>query len=124
MVRVDVANGFYTAAEAASRYGVVLDGGRVDLEATRRQRSGRIAPTSEFSLGPEREDYERRLPPGVQDAVAAELQTYSGSYRNYLKEQVYDALTANGPVDLDPVALRERVRAILKSVRLGEAAAG
>jgi len=53
--------------------------------------------------------------------VAAELASYPGSYRNFLKEQVYDALTANGAVDSDPVALRERVRAILKSVRLGEA---
>jgi N-methylhydantoinase B len=119
LVRRDVANGFFAAAEAAARYGVVIDDARVDLEATRRRRSGRAAPAPEFSFGREREDYERRLPPGVQDAVAAELAAYSGSYRNFLKEQVYDALTANGASPLDPVALRERVREILKSVRLG-----
>ena len=113
-----MANGFFAAAEAAARYGVVIDDARVDLEATRR-RSGWAAPAPEFSFGREREDYERRLPPGVQDAVAAELAAYSGSYRNFLKEQVYDALTANGASPLDPVALRERVREILKSVRLG-----
>jgi N-methylhydantoinase B len=120
LVARDVANGFYTAADAAARFGVVLDGGRVDEDATRRRRAGRVAPTAEFSVGPEREAYERRLPPAVQDAVAAELQAYSGSYRHYLKEQVYDALTASGATALDPVALRERVRAVLKSVRLGE----
>jgi N-methylhydantoinase B len=118
-VRRDVANGFFAAAEAVARYGVVIDDARVDLEATRRRRSGRSAPAPEFTFGREREDYERRLPPGVQDAVAAELAAYSGSYRNFLKEQVYDALTANGASPLDPVALRERVREILKSVRLG-----
>ena len=80
-------------------------------------------PGPEFSFGREREDYERRLPSGVQDAIAAELAAYSGSYRNYLKEQVYDALTANGTPPLDPVALRERVREILKSVRSGESGA-
>jgi N-methylhydantoinase B len=119
LVRRDVANGFFAAAEAVARYGVVIDDARVDLEATRRRRSGRAAPAPEFSFGREREDYERRLPPGVQDAVAAELAAYSGSYRNFLKEQVYDALTANGASPLNPVALRERVREILKSVRLG-----
>jgi hypothetical protein len=78
---------------------------------------------SEFSFGREREAYERRLPAGVQDAVAAELASYPGSYRHFLKEQVYDALVVNGAAALDPVALRERVRAILKSVRLGEGGA-
>jgi hypothetical protein len=118
-----VANGFFAAAEAAVRYGVVIDAARVDLDATRRRRSARAAPAPEFSFGREREDYERRLPPGVQDAVAAELAAYSGSYRNFLKEQVYDAIMANGASSLDAVALRERMREILKSVRLGEGGA-
>jgi hypothetical protein len=100
---------------------VVLAHGAVDVQATQRRRQGRALTSAEFSFGAEREAYERRLPAPVQDAVAAELASYPGSYRNFLKEQVYDALTANGAVDSDPVALRERVRAILKSVRLGEA---
>jgi len=54
--------------------------------------------------------------------VAAELLGHPGSYRHFLKEQVYAALEANGPADLDPVALRERVRAILKSIQLGTTA--
>ena len=72
-----------------------------------------------FSFGPEREDYERRLPPGVQDTVAAELIDYPGSYRHFLKERVYDELLANGAIDVDAVALRERVRAIVKAIRAG-----
>jgi N-methylhydantoinase B len=121
LVRQDVANGFIDAATAADRYGVVLAHGAVDVQATQRRRQGRALTSAEFSFGAEREAYERCLPAEVQDAVAAELASYPGSYRNFLKEQVYDALTANGAVDADPVALRERVRAILKSVRLGEA---
>jgi hypothetical protein len=59
------------------------------------------------------------LPPAVQDAVGAELLEFPGSYRHFLKEQVYLALEANGPLELDPVALRERIRSIVKAVRSG-----
>ena len=122
MVRQDVANGFVDVAEAAERYGVILRDGVVDVEETRRARERRRPDgVSPFTFGPEREAYERRLPPGVQDAVGAELLQYPGSYRHFLKEQVYDALEANGPLDLDPVALRERIRAIVKGVRSGTA---
>jgi hypothetical protein len=70
-----------------------------------------------FSYGREREEYERRLPPAVQDVVATELIAYSGSYRHFLKERVYDSLLANGAVELDAVLLRERIRAIVKAIR-------
>jgi N-methylhydantoinase B len=119
MVRQDVANGFVSAADAAAVYGVVLrDGAAVDLDATRRRRLERApVTTAPFSYGREREEYERRLPPAVQDVVAAELLAYSGSYRHFLKERVYDALLANGAVELDAVLLRERIRAIVKTIR-------
>ncbi|PYO30474.1 MAG: hypothetical protein DMD86_13495 [Candidatus Rokuibacteriota bacterium] len=122
LVRGDVANGFVTLDEAAERYGVVLRDGAVDAGETRRRRERRASAAAEFDFGTERDAYERRLPPAVQDAVAAELLGHPGSYRHFLKEQVYAALEANGPADLDPVALRERVRAILKSIQLGAAA--
>ncbi len=122
MVRQDVANGFVTVAEAAERYGVVIRDGTVDAEETRRTRQRAHRDTLlAFSFGPERETYERRLPPGLQDIVGAELLEYPASYRHFLKEQVYEALQANGPLDLDPVALRERVRAIVKAIRSGAA---
>jgi hypothetical protein len=78
--------------------------------------------TAPFAFGREREEYERRLPPAVQDVVAAELLGYSGSYRHFLKERVYDALLVNGAVDLDVDLLRERVRAIVKAIRTKESA--
>jgi N-methylhydantoinase B len=124
MVRQDVANGFVSTAAAAAVYGVVLrDGTTVDVDATRRRRLERApVTTAPFSYGREREEYERRLPPAVQDVVATELLAYSGSYRHFLKERVYDALLANGAVDLDAVLLRERVRAIVKAIRTKESA--
>ena len=121
MVRQDVANRFVSAREAADVYGVVLrDDLTVEVDATTRRRSERgLVESPPFSFGPEREDYERRLPPGVQDTVAAELIDYPGSYRHFLKERVYDELLANGAIDVDAVALRERVRAIVKAIRAG-----
>ena len=95
----------------------------VDLDATRRRRlEGAPATTAPFSYGPEREEYERRLPPAVQDVVATELLAYPGSYRHFLKERVYDTLLANGAVDLDAILLRERIRAIVKAIRTKESA--
>jgi N-methylhydantoinase B len=125
MVRQDVANGFVTVVDAGERYGVVIRDGAVDVEETRRTR-GRTRRESvpAFSFGPEREAYERRLPPAVQDEVGAELLEYPGSYRHFLKEQVYDVLEGNGPLDLDPVALREWIRAIVKTIRSGAALHG
>src|SRR5262249_30131820 len=110
LVRREGGNGLFAPGQAGARYGRGIEPARRDLDASRRRLSGAAAPAPEFSFGREREDYERRLPPGVQDAVAAELAAYSGSYRNFLKEQVYDAIMANGASPLDPVALRERVR--------------
>src|SRR5256712_8790749 len=126
MVRQDVANGFVSTRDAREVYGVVLgDGAAVDTEATRRCRSARGRPQhASFSFGPEREAYERRLPPEVQDVVATELLAYPGSSRHFLKERVYDSLLANGAVELDLLALRERVRAIVKAIRTGACSTG
>src|SRR2546425_326850 len=85
----------------------------------------RVRPThASFNFGPEREAYERRLPPEVQDVVATELLAYPGSSRHFLKERVYDSLLANGAVELDLLALRERVRAIVKAIRTGACSTG
>jgi len=118
-VAKDVADGLVTAAAAGEDYGVVLlPNGSVDVSATERQRrerrTGRAA--SEFSFGKQREDYESRFPPALQDAVALELMSYPASSRHFLKEQVFDALAAEPPVHDDVVALRERVRAVFKTV--------
>jgi len=122
LVRRDVANGFVTLGEAAERYGVVVRDGAVDAGETERRRERRASAPAEFGFGPEREAYERGLPPAVQDAVAAALLGHPGSYRHFLKELVYETLETNGPVDLDSLSLRERVRAILKSIQLEAAA--
>jgi len=118
-VAKDVADGLVTADEAQETYGVVLAKGHVDAAATDRlraaQRTTRTA--AEFSYGKEREEYESRFPPALQDAVASELMHYPASSRHFLKEQVFDALAAEPLVSDDSVALRERVRAVFKTVQ-------
>ncbi len=113
-----MADRLVTAAQALDEYGVVLANGGVDVAATERQRAARrttrTAPA--FSFGKEREQYESRFPPALQDAVAAELMTYSASSRHFFKEQVFDVLAAEPLLEDDPVALRERVRAVFKAL--------
>src|SRR5262249_30508670 len=96
---------------------VLLNGG-VDEAATLRLRSTRRStrPASAFSFGKEREDYESRFPPALQDAVAAELTHYPASSRHFLKEQVFDALAAEPLIADEALALRERVRAVFKAL--------
>jgi N-methylhydantoinase B len=117
----DAADGFVTIDAAREMYGVVLAGGRVDAAATEGRRAARrgagTAPA--FSFGEEREQYESRFPPALQDAVAAELEAYPASFRHFLKEQVFDALEAEPSPGLDPVALRTGARRAQGAARPG-----
>ncbi|HXJ77191.1 MAG TPA: hydantoinase B/oxoprolinase family protein [Candidatus Methylomirabilis sp.] len=117
-VAKDVADGLVTAAAALDEYGVVLTGGDVDVAATERRRAARRSARSApaFSFGKEREAYESRFPPALQDAVAAELMNYPASSRHFWKEQVYDVLAAEPFAGQDPMDLRERVRAAFKTL--------
>ena len=126
-VAKDVADGLVTAAAAREDYGVVLlANGGVDVSATERQRGERRTrrAASEFSFGKQREDYESRFPPALQDAVALELVSYPASSRHFLKEQVFDALAAEPILGDDAVALRERVRAVFKTLPVQAVAPG
>src|SRR5204863_2841196 len=117
-VAKDVADGLVTADAALGAYGVVLANGGVDVAATERQRAARRTTKTvpAFSFGKEREQYELRFPPAVQDAVASELMSYPASSRHFLKEQVFDVLAAEPLLGDDPVAVRERVRALFKAL--------
>jgi N-methylhydantoinase B len=121
LVRADVGNGLVSARQAADQYGVVIANGRVDLHRTaaRRQQLRKEEPPEEFVFGPERAEYEGQLPPAVQDAAAGVLLEYPGAVRHYLKEQLYARLEENGPLDLDPLALREHLRGLLKQLEPG-----
>ncbi len=114
----DVADGFVTIDAAREVYGVVLEAGRVDAAATEGQRAARrgAGAAPPFSFGEERDQSESRFPPALQDAVAAETEAYPAWFRHFLKEQVFDALEAEPSPGLDPLALRERVRAVLKAL--------
>src|SRR5262249_23731270 len=83
-----VADGLVRGNAAVGDYGVVLAGSRVDVAATQRERGARRAnrPVAPFTFGREREQYESRFPPALQDAVAAELLSYPASSRHFFKE--------------------------------------
>ncbi len=121
-VRRDVADGLVTVERAAADYGVVLVDGQVDTAATLAHRTAlraaRPGPPGEFVFGPERAAYEARVPRDVQDAVATVLQEYPGAVRLFLKEQLYRRFEGNGVSGLDPLTLRERVRAHLKAMEV------
>jgi N-methylhydantoinase B len=121
-VRRDVADGLVTVERAAADYGVVLVDGQVDTAATLAHRAAlraaRPGPPGEFVFGPERAAYEARVPRDVQDAVATVLQEYPGAVRLFLKEQLYRRFEGNGVSGLDPLTLRERVRAHLKAMEV------
>jgi len=122
VVLEDVQDGLVTPERAQDDHGVVIADGRIDAARTTARRAelraARTAPLAEFVFGPERSEYERRIPRALQDVVATELLGYPGSLRLFLKEQLYQRLEGNGIADADPVTLRERVRAHLKEFAL------
>jgi N-methylhydantoinase B len=93
-VRADVAAARLTAGEARARYGVVLQDGAVDVEATRRARAAMPAPPAPFDFGPGRTALERRWPPALQDAAQRLLAAVPPAVRDWGKHQLYEAVQA------------------------------
>ncbi len=118
MVLTDVANGFVTVEEAAQVYGVVLVAGKVDEAATQVRRIALCNQRSseEFVLGPERESYEERLPPLVQDLVAELLAAYPAATRQYLRDCLYARIEADAELRHRPAAaIRPELIALLEA---------
>ncbi|WP_291296894.1 hydantoinase B/oxoprolinase family protein [Elioraea sp.] len=97
----DVEDGFVSAEEARTAYGVVLrEEGGVNAEMTRALRSGRPQndnePAAFFVFGPEREAYEARNPPFFQDLVVEALGGQPTSSRTILRDRIYTELVDRG----------------------------
>jgi N-methylhydantoinase B len=119
LVRKDVSDGFVSPEEAFNVYGLVLEGGKVDLTKTVARRAElRSMAAEEFVFGEERANYERRLPCAVQDAVAGVLLHYPPALRHFLKERLYEELEGNGGAGLDVAVLGERVQELLKRMEM------
>jgi N-methylhydantoinase B len=88
----DAMNGYITTAQAAEEYGVVIDGGQVDHDATTKLRTQMAADRDDqpaFSFGAARAAYEERFPPGVQDAVQEALKALPVASRQFARDYVY-----------------------------------
>ena len=93
----DVRKGLVSVASARDAYGVVLDGeGEVDCTATERKRRERLAGGPEtplFTFGPARDDYRRRWPIELEDAVAVAVVGHSPLLRQFLHQQLKTAIS-------------------------------
>ena len=94
----DVSDGLISTETALRDYGVVITAGpAVDMKATEAARKARPAAAStEFSYGPERDDYEAAFTPEIQDALATALLAFPASQRQFYKSRVWQAVTDNG----------------------------
>lgn len=93
----DVLDDLVTVESARDEYGVVIESGSVDRAATERLRSERRAKCGqdldEFDFGPEREAFERRWTPELQDAILDATMGYQTTMRNFLRTRLFERLT-------------------------------
>ncbi len=86
LIEADVRSGLLSRRKAAKDYGVVFRGSRIDAEQTRLQRRTRAtrgrAPA--FTLGPEREAYEKSWPRMLRAALASASFEYQAEFRTLL----------------------------------------
>ncbi|MCC7428061.1 MAG: hydantoinase B/oxoprolinase family protein [Alphaproteobacteria bacterium] len=111
----DVERGYVSVAAAAAEYGVIIRDGAVDEAATKAQRAGLHAHTSDghFDLGPEREAFERIWSPEAYAALADIIGRLPVHWRFFVKTRLFEAM--RGPVGKDGDALLRRAFAQLRS---------
>ncbi|MBI3707039.1 MAG: hydantoinase B/oxoprolinase family protein [Proteobacteria bacterium] len=117
MVLTDIENGFVSEVEAADVYGVSVANGRVDAAATKvlRERLTNHPSTEEFVFGPERMEYETRLPHAIQDLVAELLAAYPAATRQFLRDRLYARIEADAKLRSQPAAeIRRGLFALLE----------
>ena len=95
----DVRNGIVSPVMAERAYGVVIDGERLDPDATRTRRAGMQAARGAgalpaFSFGEAREAYERRWSPALQDALQAAIAHLPGLRRQMLHRHLEQRIEA------------------------------
>ncbi len=92
----DVIDELVTVESARDDYGVVIQAGVVDEAATSRLREDLRAQRgdhlAEFDYGPEREAFEQRWTPELQDAILAATMGYQTTMRNFLRSRLFQRL--------------------------------
>jgi N-methylhydantoinase B len=104
LVLRDIAEGKVTRECAASEYGVVLAGEKVDETATKaaRERLREAAargPKRHFRFNAARDDYEREWTDANYDALTSGLATLPVHWRHFVKRRVFDRIAALAPQD-------------------------
>ncbi len=92
----DVLDELVSVDSARDDYGVVIEAGCVDEAATaqlrERLRTERGDRLPEFDFGAEREAYERRWTPELQDAILASTMSFQTTMRNFLRSRLFERL--------------------------------
>ena len=93
----DGERGAVTAESAARDYGVVIDAGAVDADATRALRAEKRNGGAEthFDFGPEREAYERIWTPEAYDAMTEIMAGLPVHWRFFVKARIFEAMEAS-----------------------------
>ncbi|MCJ2073364.1 hydantoinase B/oxoprolinase family protein [Methylobacterium sp. J-030] len=104
----DVQDGFVTAEDARTDYGVVLRGDAVDAAASQALRAaeGR-RELVDFEFGAARRAYQTMLPEAFQDLVVRILESEPAGSRLYLRDIIYSRAQESGLEGLDDAGLRQ-----------------
>ncbi len=121
LVLRDWLDGYLTAEDARSQYGVVIADGTVDEPATTELRAQTIRPEFQaFSFGPEREAFEKSFPEPIQDALVGLLEQFPASLRQYWKNRVWREVQEMEEVTAENIGqILSRCRSELSEVALG-----
>lgn len=117
-VLMDHRRGWITAAHAREAYGVVIEAGAVDADATRALRARMAAqrgPERFYHLGPEREAFEAVWTEANYDALTEGLAALPVHWRFFAKHRVFAAIAALDPATRkgDGSEVRAAVAALL-----------
>ncbi len=104
---------------ARDDYGVVVENGRVDGQATQTLRTALRAQRGDelpvFDFGPERMAFERRWTPELQDAILAATISYQTTMRDFLRQRLFARLEQR--FDAGQEVRPDEVGAIIESIR-------
>lgn len=89
----DVTCGYVSVNASYNDYGVVMDGARVDEDATVRRRAKLPRHDGPFHFGPEREGYERRWTPEAYDRLTGILMSLPVHWRFFTKTEIFRRMT-------------------------------
>ena len=102
-VESDLDNGLVSVDAAMRDYGVVLDCGRIDRAASQKRRAelsaGRDGAGGLFTLGPDREEYEKVWTPELWKDFMEILYSLPGPFRSDVRARLWRAVSAEAGED-------------------------